>query len=138
LGGDLAFIALGSYLGDRAQHLEDARTRIAALDDVTVVAESSVEETAPIGPVQQGAYLNQMIAVRTPLTPPALLAQLHEIERRGGRVRAERWGPRTIDLDIVQYQHTTWDAPGLRVPHAELPHREFWQRELAELTEKLS
>jgi len=130
---DIAYIALGSNLGDRDQFLRDARRRIAAVPGVEMLAESSIEETAPIGPVGQGAYLNQMLAVRTTLTPPELLARLLEIEREGGRMRDARWGPRTIDLDIVKYGATTWSSPTLTVPHAELPHREFWHRELAEL-----
>ena len=130
---DVAYIALGSNLGDRAAHLARARAAIAALPDTELLAESTVEETAPIGPAGQGAYLNQMVAVRTGLAPAELLGALQEIERRAGRVRAERWGPRTLDLDIVLFDRQTVDEPALRVPHPELPRREFWQRELAEL-----
>jgi len=130
---DIAFVALGSNLGDREQHLRDARARIAALPGVQLVAESLVEETVPVGSVPQGAYLNQMVALRTTLTPPELLTQLLDIERLGGRVRAERWGPRTIDLDIVKYLGTSWQSPSLTVPHSQLSSRDFWQRELAEL-----
>lgn len=130
---DIAYVALGSNVGDRDQHLRDARERIAALDQVVVLGASTIEETAPIGPPAQGAYLNQMLALRTTLTPPELLARLLDIERAGGRVRDVRWGPRTIDLDIVKYGCTTWQSSTLTVPHVELPHREFWHRELAEL-----
>ena len=132
---DIAFVALGSNLGDREQHLADARSRIRAIPGVSLIAESSVEETEPVGPVPQGPYLNQMVAVRTALTPPELLAELQQVERLGHRVRTARWGPRTIDLDIVKYAHTTWNTPDLQVPHGEIDNREFWQRELAELAE---
>jgi 2-amino-4-hydroxy-6-hydroxymethyldihydropteridine diphosphokinase len=130
---DVAYIALGSNLGDRARYLADARRRIAAIPGVVVLHTSQIEETAPIGPPGQGGYLNQMIAVSTTLPPPLLLAQLQAIEDACGRQRKIRWGPRTIDLDIVCYAQTTWHAPDLIVPHPELTNRAFWQRELAEL-----
>ena len=132
---DVAFVALGSNVGDRQQHLADALRRIAEIPGSKVIARSSVEETSPLGPVVQGPYLNQMIALRTSLAPPELLAALHEAEVDGGRVRSTRWGPRTIDLDIVKYARTTWNSSDLQVPHTEINNREFWQRELAELEE---
>ena len=130
---DLAYVALGSNLGDRDGHLRFARERIAALRDTRIVAASEIEETAPLGPIAQGAYLNQMLAVETSLAPHELLAELQEIEHARGRVRAERWGPRTLDLDIVLVEGRTVDEPGLMIPHPELPAREFWLRELAQV-----
>ncbi len=131
--GDVVYIALGSNLGDRHAHLRGARQRIRALPGTSIVRESDIEETAPIGPVTQDAFLNQMIAIETDLEPRALLAELHEIERAAGRVRGERWGPRTLDLDIVLIEGRNLDEPGLTVPHPELPARDFWQRELAQV-----
>ncbi len=130
---DLAYVALGSNLGDRDKHLADARARIASIPNVQIVGESTIEQTDAIGPGDQSPYLNQMIAVETELNPRELLTRLHEIEIAGGRERKIRWGARTIDLDIVSYVHTTWDEPDLKVPHTELPNRDFWIRELAEL-----
>ncbi|HEU4641996.1 MAG TPA: 2-amino-4-hydroxy-6-hydroxymethyldihydropteridine diphosphokinase [Gemmatimonadaceae bacterium] len=130
---DIAYIALGSNLGDRAAHLERARIALAALPRSRLLRASSVEETAPVGDVPQGAYLNQMVAVETTLTPRELLEALHAIERDAGRVRTVRWGPRTLDLDIVTFDTQTVNEPDLTVPHPELPHRDFWRRELAEL-----
>ena len=98
-----------------------------------MIATSAVEETAPLGPAGQGAYLNQMVAIETELTPRALLAELQLIEQRAGRVRDVRWGPRTIDLDIVTMRDQRCDDERCRVPHPELPNRDFWQRELTEL-----
>jgi len=92
-----------------------------------------MEETAPLGSVPQARYLNQMVAVETSLSPRALLDALLDIERAEGRVRAERWGPRTLDLDIVRFGAQIVNEPGLTLPHPELPNRDFWQRELAEL-----
>ena len=135
---ELAFVALGSNLGDRAAHLRAARAAIAALDGCALVAASSVEETEPIGPAGQEAYLNQMVAVATTLEPLQLLAALQEIERRAGRRRGERWGPRTLDLDVVRFGEREIRDPGLTVPHPELPNRDFWQRELHELEAALA
>jgi len=130
---DIAYIALGSNLGDRHAYLSRAREAIAAIPETRIIAESTVEETAAIGPIEQGPYLNQMIALETSLPPRELLTALQTIEAREGRVRTERWGPRTLDLDIVRFERQVIDEPWLRVPHPELANREFWQRELDEL-----
>ena len=84
-----------------------------------------------MGPATQGNYLNQMVALETSLTPEALLDHLMRIERQLGRERA--WGPRTIDLDIVQFGNQVVDSARLTLPHPQLPNRDFWQRELIEL-----
>ena len=130
---DTAYIALGSNVGDRVAHLARARAALAALPESRIVAESSIEETAPIGPVEQGAFLNQMVALETSLSPAELLRELQIIEQREGRERTVRWGPRTLDLDIVRFGRQTVNEPSLTVPHPELHNRHFWQRELAEL-----
>jgi 2-amino-4-hydroxy-6-hydroxymethyldihydropteridine diphosphokinase len=130
---DVAYIALGSNLGDRHAHLAAARAALGTMPGSRVLAESSIEETDPLGPIAQGKYLNQMVAVETSLGPRELLEHLHAIEQRAGRERRARWGPRTLDLDIVCFDRQTLDEPDLHVPHAELPHRAFWQRELDEL-----
>jgi 2-amino-4-hydroxy-6-hydroxymethyldihydropteridine diphosphokinase len=130
---DLVYIALGSNVGDRAAHLAGARAALEALPQSRVISASSVEETEPLGTVPQGPYLNQMVAVETTLSPRVLLDALLTIERAEGRVRTERWGARTLDLDIVRFGSRRVDEPGLTVPHPQLPNRPFWQRELAEL-----
>jgi len=130
---EVAFIALGSNLGDRAAHLARGRSALAALPGCRLLAESDVEETEPIGPAGQGAYLNQMVALETTLEPHALLGALQRIEQAEGRVRDQRWGSRTLDLDVVMFGDRTVDSPALTVPHPELPHRGFWQAELSQL-----
>jgi 2-amino-4-hydroxy-6-hydroxymethyldihydropteridine diphosphokinase len=130
---DIAYIALGSNLGDRGAHLTHARAALAALPDSRLLAVSSIDETAPLGGPAQDPYLNQMAALETALEPRALLAALQRIERDAGRVRDERWGPRTIDLDIVKFAEQAVSDPDLIVPHPALDARPFWQRELAEL-----
>jgi 2-amino-4-hydroxy-6-hydroxymethyldihydropteridine diphosphokinase len=128
-----AFVALGSNLGNREEHLAAGRSFLAASHDTELIAESSVEETAPIGPPGQDSYLNQMVLLSTALSPRELLEVCREGERRAGRKRSERWGSRTLDLDIVRYGDCLIDEADLVIPHPELPRRGFWQRELAEL-----
>ncbi len=140
---EVAYIALGSNLGDREAHLAAARAALAMLPRSRLLAESSIEETEPLGDVPQGPYLNQMIALETTLSPRELLVLLQGIERGAGRIRDVRWGPRSIDLDIVMMHSTETggspsapvavDEPGLVVPHPAISERDFWQRELAEL-----
>jgi 2-amino-4-hydroxy-6-hydroxymethyldihydropteridine diphosphokinase len=130
---DVAYIALGSNLGQREVFLAQARRAIAALVGTRVLGETDAEETAPIGPVAQGPFLNQMIAIETELSPQDLLVELQRIEADAGRVRDEQWGPRTLDLDIVMFEKQTVHEPGLTVPHPELFNRDFWLRELAAL-----
>jgi len=129
------YVALGSNVGDRAAHLAYARGRLAALPRTRFLNESRIEETAPLGPVPQGAYLNQMVLLETTLEPAELLDLLHAIESERGRERRAgvRWGPRTLDLDIVRFGDRVVREPGLVIPHPEVPNRPFWQRELAEL-----
>jgi 2-amino-4-hydroxy-6-hydroxymethyldihydropteridine diphosphokinase len=131
--GERVFVALGSNVGDRAAHLAYARKRLAGLPGTRLTRESPVEETAPLGPVPQGAYLNQMVLLETTLDPAELLAHLHAIEAERGRERRVRWGPRTLDLDIVRYGDRVVRGPDLTIPHPELPNRDFWRREMAEL-----
>jgi len=129
------YVALGSNLGDRAAHLAFARHEIARLPNTRVVAATDVEETAPHGPVEQGPFLNQMLLVQTSLEPEALLAALHDVERRAGRDRARevRWGPRPLDCDIVRYGERAISTPRLTLPHPGIPSRDWWRRELAAL-----
>jgi 2-amino-4-hydroxy-6-hydroxymethyldihydropteridine diphosphokinase len=130
---DLAYVALGSNLGRREVFLAKARDAIARLERTRVLSETDVEETAPIGPVAQGPFLNQMIAIETELSPRELLRDLQRIEAEAGRVRDTRWGPRTLDLDIVMFENQTVADADLLVPHPELPNRDFWRRELGVL-----
>jgi 2-amino-4-hydroxy-6-hydroxymethyldihydropteridine diphosphokinase len=130
---DVAYIALGSNLGKREVFLAQARRAIADLATTRVLGLTDAEETAPIGPVVQGPFLNQMIAIETELSPQDLLAELKRIETDAGRIRRARWGPRTLDLDIVLFENQRVREPGLTVPHPELSNRDFWLKELATL-----
>jgi 2-amino-4-hydroxy-6-hydroxymethyldihydropteridine diphosphokinase len=137
MGAERVAIALGSNLGDRAATLDGARAAIAALPLTALVAASPVEETAAIGPIRQGPFLNQMLLVDTSLAPRALLEALLSIERDHGRERYERWGPRTLDCDIVLFGSRSLKERDLTIPHPELPNRDFWRRELEALDVQL-
>jgi 2-amino-4-hydroxy-6-hydroxymethyldihydropteridine diphosphokinase len=134
---EIAYIALGSNLGDRRAYLERARDAIAAIPECRVVAASAVEETAPLGGLAQPPYLNQMLAVETTLDPADLLAHLQRIEAKAGRVRTDRWESRTLDLDIVLFDDRVVNRADLVIPHPGLADRAFWQRELNELRDAL-
>ena len=127
------YVALGSNLGNREGHLALGRLRLSTLRRTHLVATSSIEETAPLGPVQQEPYLNQMVLLVTALEPLALMEHCLAIEVEAGRERRERWGPRTLDLDIVRFGDRVITTPELTVPHPELQNRDFWQREIVEL-----
>jgi 2-amino-4-hydroxy-6-hydroxymethyldihydropteridine diphosphokinase len=128
------FVALGSNLGDRASNLARARERLAR-GVLTDPVASSIYETEPWGPVAQGRYLNQVIGGETALAPRALLSKLFEIERALGRDRSseERYGPRTIDLDILLYGDRTVREPDLQIPHPRMLERAFVLVPLAEI-----
>jgi len=128
-----AYVALGSNLGDRAAHLMRAREALAALPETELLAASAIEETAPLAGMRQPPYLNQMVLLETGLEPRELLEACWAIEQQAGRERTERWGPRTLDLDIVQFGARHVSDSDLIIPHPELSRRDFWQRELAEL-----
>ena len=120
-----AYLALGSNLGDRAAHLQGAVDALTTADAVDVAAVSRVYETAPVGGPPQDAYLNAVVAIDTDLDPHALLALAQQIERDARRVRAERWGPRTLDVDVLLIDDLALDDPDLIVPHPRMWERGF-------------
>jgi 2-amino-4-hydroxy-6-hydroxymethyldihydropteridine diphosphokinase len=127
-------IALGSNVGARESQLAAARAAISVLPGTRLVGASRVEETPAFGAGAQAPYLNQMVVVTTRLAPHALLRALQRVEQRMGRIRARRWGSRTIDLDIVGYGDRVVHTAALMLPHPGVAHRDFWQRELRELS----
>ena len=130
-----AYIGLGANIGDRETTIRRAIELVGEAQDVDVVAVSALRETEPWGPVEQPPYVNGVAVVETELEPRALLDVLLEVERRLGRVRAagERWGPRTVDLDLLLFGDLVVDEPGLSVPHPWLHERRFVLEPLAEL-----
>lgn len=130
---ETAFLALGGNLGDRAGALARALAALGRLPGTEVAAVSSLYATAPVGPVPQPEFLNAAAELRTRLGPRELLAACLGIEADLGRVRTVRWGPRTIDLDLLLYGDLRLDEPGLVLPHPRLISRAFVLVPLAEI-----
>lgn len=129
-----AFIGMGSNIGDRIAHLRAGLTALmAAAPDVIVVGRSSVYESEPVGMTDQDDFYNAVVAVETTLSPSELLKLLHEIEIANGRQRLTRWGPRTLDLDLLLYSGVEQDDPDLTLPHPRLAERRFVLEPLLEV-----
>ena len=120
-----AYLGVGSNLGDRAACLQQAVDSLDATDGVEVVAVSRVYETDPVGGPPQPDYLNAVVAVDTILGARGLLAVAQQLERSAGRVRSERWGPRSLDVDILLVEGEVVDEPDLVVPHPRMRERAF-------------
>jgi 2-amino-4-hydroxy-6-hydroxymethyldihydropteridine diphosphokinase len=134
----LAYLGLGSNVGDRADALQLAVDGLAAAAGVTVVAVSSVYETAPVGGPEQPDYLNAVVALETDRTPRELLAIAKKLEDDAGRVPGERWGPRPLDVDVLLVGDDEVDEEDLVVPHPRLYERAFVMVPLAELDPMLA
>ena len=130
-----AFVGIGSNLGEPERQIAAALEELAAEDGIELVAASTLRETEPVGYLDQPSFLNGAAQLETALPPRELLERLLEIESRLGRVRGEgpRFGPRTIDLDLLLYGDAVVDEPGLTVPHPRLHERRFALEPLAEL-----
>ena len=120
-----AYLALGSNLGERAQYLQAAVDALVREPDVTIVAISGIYETEPVGGPEQGRYLNAVVALDTVLTPRELLALAQRLEAGAARVRAQRWGPRTLDVDVLLVGDFVVSEPDLVVPHPRMWERGF-------------
>ena len=130
----VAYIGLGSNLGDRTATIRRALDRLAAQPEIEILAVSSLRETDPVGFEDQPRFLNGAAALRTELGPRELLDRMLEVERGLGRVReGTRYGPRTIDLDLLLHGDTVVDEPGLEIPHPRLAERTFVLEPLVEL-----
>jgi len=132
-----AQLSLGSNLGDRLAFLQGAVTALAVTADITVTAVSRVYQTAPVGGPEQGPYLNAVVAVDTDLAPAELLAVVRRLEDQANRERAERFGPRTLDVDVLLMGELTMDAPELTVPHPRMWERGFVLAPLADVAPDL-
>jgi 2-amino-4-hydroxy-6-hydroxymethyldihydropteridine diphosphokinase len=128
-----AYVGVGSNLGDRHATIGRALDLLAAHPGIEVAAVSSLRETDPVGYVDQPSFLNGAARLETTLAPRELLAVLLRTELDLGRERRERWGPRTIDLDLLLYGDAVLDEPGLTLPHPRLHERRFALEPLAEL-----
>ncbi len=131
--GRRAFLSLGANLGERAAALRAARAALAALPGTSLLASSRLYETDPQELADQPPFLNQVVCLETTLSPEELLAGAHGIEDAAGRVRDVRFGPRTLDVDILLFQGVESDRPELTLPHPRLWERAFVLVPLAEL-----
>lgn len=124
-----AFLSLGSNLGDRRRHLRDAIDSL----DTMVTRVSPLYETDPVGGPEQERFLNLVVELATDLEPRELLAVCHRLEAGADRVRQERWGPRTLDVDILLIEGVEVDEDDLQIPHPRWRERRFVLRPLADI-----
>jgi len=129
----IAYIGLGSNLGNREGKLREALRELNGRDDVRVLRASQFHETEPVGGPPQHPFINAAAEVATPLPPQELLELLHDVENDFGRERNVRWGPRTLDLDLLLYGGRVIDSPDLQLPHPRMHKRQFVLAPLCEL-----
>jgi 2-amino-4-hydroxy-6-hydroxymethyldihydropteridine diphosphokinase len=127
------YIALGSNIGNRLRYLHDAVKKLDEHEQISVVDTSSIYETEPVGYVEQDDFLNMVVQVKTTLSPFALLEVTRKIEADLGRKRKICWGPRTLDLDILLYNHENIETEQLIIPHPRMLERAFVLVPLLEL-----
>ena len=132
------YISLGSNMGDRKKYLKQALEMMNKLDDIRVVKVSRLYETAPVGKTDQNWFLNAVVQLETSLSPEALLKALQNIEHTLDRKRDIRWGPRTIDLDIIAYGQIERTGPLLTIPHPRAHQRAFVLMPLSDIEPSFS
>lgn len=136
MGIERVFLSLGSNLGDRAQQLREAVYALRTLGQITAL--SSVYETEPVGELNQPAFLNAIVEIKTALEPLELLNAVKAIENALGRTPRQPWGPREIDIDIILHGGHRFAAPALTLPHPEFRNRRFVLAPLAEIAPDLT
>ncbi len=119
------YLSIGTNIGDRKRNLQEAVRLLTEAEDIEVIRVSSIYETAPVGYVDQDAFLNIVVYVKSTKSAEEMLAVCQYIEQELGRVRLIRWGPRSIDLDILLYNQENIESEHLIVPHARMYERAF-------------
>ncbi|MEM8876913.1 MAG: 2-amino-4-hydroxy-6-hydroxymethyldihydropteridine diphosphokinase [Pseudomonadota bacterium] len=132
------YLGLGTNLGSRSDNLEQAIAAVSETDGITFQTRSQAIVTEPWGKTDQPAFLNAVIGVDTVLSPSALLARCLEVEAGMGRIRAEKWGPRLIDIDVLTYGFYRVNGDGLTVPHPHMTERDFVMEPLLEIAPHLT
>ncbi len=127
------YLSIGSNMGDREAYIRQGIQELDGLDSCKVCEQSGIIETEPYGNTEQDNFLNCVIRVETVLNPQQLLEVLHELEKHAGRTREVHWGPRTLDMDILFYDHITVNTPQLTIPHADMQNRNFVLGPLCEI-----
>lgn len=136
-GWHKAYIAFGSNMGDRAKYIDDALLALRNKETIRVGKVSGILETEPYGVTDQGKFLNGVLEADTLLSPEELLIFLHEVENAADRKRILRWGPRTLDLDILFYDKLVYESDTLIIPHVDMENRTFVLKPLAEIAPNL-
>lgn len=134
---NIAYLSLGSNIGDRAAYLKQAVRLLNCDEAISVQAISSIYETKPVGYTNQAYFLNIALRIYTNLTPYTLLDHIQEIEKQLGRTREIHWGPRTIDLDILLFNNENIEAESLIIPHPRMYERAFVLAPLYEIHQDL-
>lgn len=129
----IAYIGLGSNMESPRQHINSAIQSLGEIQSTRIINASSLYKSKPVGPQNQDDYINAVVQIETELEPTELLNCLQAIENEHGRVRAERWGPRTLDLDILMFGDKIIQNDRLTIPHAEITNRSFVLVPLAEI-----
>ena|SRR5215831_9845109 len=132
---NLAYLSLGSNIGDRGAHLREAIARLQSTENITAI--SSFYETEPVEFTPQAVFLNCAVGLETSLGPEELMSRLLDIERELGRVRVQEKGPRTIDIDILLFENLVMNSPELTIPHPAMAERRFVLAPLAEIAPDL-
>ncbi len=132
-----SYLSLGSNMGNREQNLKEAVSALMKEPDIQIENISSIYETDPVGYTEQDCFLNIALQVKTSLRPEELLSKCQQIEIELGRKREIRWGPRTIDLDILLYNHENIETESLVIPHPRMHERAFVLVPLLELNPAL-
>jgi 2-amino-4-hydroxy-6-hydroxymethyldihydropteridine diphosphokinase len=127
------YLGLGSNLGNRKKNLKNAIEALRSHPGIHIMVESSFHDTTPVGYLYQNRFLNAVIEIQTTLDPEELLDNTLQIEQSLGRVRSERWGPRTIDIDILALDDLVYDSERLSIPHPLMHERRFVLEPLAEI-----
>jgi 2-amino-4-hydroxy-6-hydroxymethyldihydropteridine diphosphokinase len=134
---NIAYLGVGSNMGDRSNFLYQSIVNLQNHEEIEVITSSSIFETKPVGYTNQDYFLNMVIKVRTSLNPHDLLRVAQEIERKSGRKREIRWGPRTLDLDILLYNQENIVTDDLIIPHPRMAERAFVLIPLLEIEEPI-
>jgi 2-amino-4-hydroxy-6-hydroxymethyldihydropteridine diphosphokinase len=129
----IAYLGLGSNLGDRKENLENAIDTLQSQKDIEVTKRSTIHETKPYGKVDQPDFMNMCVEIETRMSPLMLLETVLGIEHALGRVRTEVWGPRVIDIDILMYEDLELELDDLSIPHHEMHKRHFVLDPLSEI-----
>lgn len=132
-GWHKVYVALGSNMGEKEKYLADAVKGLDDIEDTEVLNVSNWIVTEPYGGVEQDCFLNGVAEIKTLLTPGELLGELHALEAAAGRERTVRWGPRTLDLDIIFYDKLVFEDDALIIPHVDMQNRDFVLKPMVEL-----